>query len=51
MMLKNYLKYSGIWIGLVVNPYHWQFGTKKFDEGCVHFGPIWVRVLIDDGSH
>jgi hypothetical protein len=46
MKLKNYLKYSGIWIGIVVNPYHWSFGVKKYDTDCLHLGPLWIRVYI-----
>lgn len=56
--ILSYLKYSGIWVGLVVNPFHWQLGWKKnvgmwpddymFDNS-MHFGPIWLRVIIDDG--
>jgi hypothetical protein len=55
--LLDYLKYSGIWIGLVINPYHWRFGFVQSDtvwddhvfENCLHVGPIWIRVIIDDG--
>ena len=52
----NYLKYSGVWIGIVLNPYHWRFGFLKeslYDdyvfENCFSFGPVWIRVIIDDG--
>jgi len=57
--LINYLKYSGIWIGFIVNPYHWRFGwvrgTKEWPdeymfENCVYIGPLYIRVIIDDGS-
>jgi hypothetical protein len=55
----KYIKYSGVWIGIVVNPFHWQFGWKKnyglfeindnlFDNS-LHFGFIWIRIIIDDG--
>lgn len=57
--ILNYLKYSGIWIGVVINPYHWRFGLKQgsgsaweeylFDN-ALHLGPVWIRVIIDDGS-
>jgi hypothetical protein len=49
-MLKNYLKHSGIWIGLVINPYHWSFGVKKYDPGCIHFGPLWIRVYVGNSE-
>lgn len=58
----DWLKYSGIWMGLVVNPFHWRFSWVTTDksmwkefpndfvfENCVYFGPIWIRVIIDDG--
>lgn len=59
MQLKNYLKHSGIWAGLVLNPYHWQFkynysGPTELDPAGnvveLFLGPIWVRGVIDDGS-
>jgi hypothetical protein len=54
--ILKYLKYSGIWIGIVVNPIHWRFSLTNesilenyiFDN-CVYFGPVWIRVIIDDG--
>jgi len=56
----NFLRYSGIWIGLIVNPFHWRFawdkGLKEWPndtllfENCVYVGPIYIRVIIDDGS-
>jgi hypothetical protein len=59
-MLKNYLKYSGLWAGLVVNPYQWQFKIKTGSESIldddvifglsIYFGPVWIRVIVDDGS-
>jgi hypothetical protein len=45
----NYLKYSGVWIGLIVNPFHWRLAwdkeTKEWPdnrmfENCVYVGPI-----------
>jgi hypothetical protein len=55
--ILNYCKYSGIWIGLVINPFHWRFGFVKGSdiwnnpvfENCLHLGPIWLRVIVDDG--
>jgi hypothetical protein len=61
-MLKNYLKYlkhSGVWMGLVFNPYHWEFVNctdgigelaAKVCSRFISIGPIWIRVVIDDGS-
>jgi hypothetical protein len=58
-MLKNYLKYSGLWAGLVLNPYHWNFKLEVnpqhgIDTYIFHFelylGLVWLRVVIDDGS-
>lgn len=57
-MLKNYLKHSGIWAGVAFNPYHWQFVSRREGIGelspkvCgrfISFGPVWIRVVIDDG--
>jgi len=51
----NWIRYSGIWIGIVVNPFHWRFGFVKDSldvnvfENCLHLGPVWIRVIIDDG--
>ena len=55
--ILDYLKYSGIWVGIVFNPYHWQFGWKRNEDvydshlfdNSIHLGPIWIRVIIDDG--
>ena len=55
----NWLKHSGVWVGVVLNPYHWQFDLKTqkdapHDEYGVGFleinlGLIWIRIAIDDG--
>lgn len=59
MKLKNYLKYSGMWIGFVLNPYHWEFKIQRMkpDEFnpknhgfMISVGPFWVRGVIDDGT-
>lgn len=62
MMSKNFLnycKYSGAWIGFVVNPYHWrikfEFGDQteldpKINSMYIAFGPLTFRALLDDGS-
>jgi hypothetical protein len=53
-MVLKYLKYSGVWIGIVINPFHWQFGWYSGEEGlfdnAVHLGLIWIRIIIDDGN-
>lgn len=60
MKLKNYLKYSGLWMGLVFNPCHWELkftgiqpddlNPKKYGF-MISIGPVWVRGAIDDGSY
>jgi len=54
MMSENYLKYSGIWAGFVLNPYHWEFKIKAENDVifslAIYFGPVWIRVVIDGGS-
>ena len=61
-MLKNlhkYLRHSGVWMGLTINPYHWQFnanysGPTEMDPAMqlieLRLGPIWIRGVIDDRS-
>jgi hypothetical protein len=58
-ILSKYLKYSGIWLGLVINPYHWEFRIEKFHPDelnpnlfgfFITIGPFWIRFIIDDGS-
>ena len=50
----SWLKYSGIWAGLVVNPYHWRLKWESSDarvfENCIYVGPVWIRVIIDNGK-
>ena len=62
MMLKNlsnYIKFSGLWAGVAVNPYHWEFriATQQPDDlnpnihgFFISVGPLWIRGSIDDGS-
>jgi hypothetical protein len=50
----KWLRYSGIWLGLVVNPFHWRlkwdrYSTDNVFENCLYLGPIWLRIIIDDG--
>jgi hypothetical protein len=57
-LVYSYIRYSGIWIGIVFNPFHWQFGLKSnYDvlnnnifDNSLHLGPVWIRVIIDDGK-
>ena len=59
-MLKNYLKYSGFWAGFVLNPYQWQFKIRTGSESIldddvifglsIYCGPVWIRVVVDDGA-
>ncbi len=55
----NYLKYSGIWISLGINPYHWGVSFKldtpsDMDPAMyvvnIAMGPINIRGVLDDGS-
>ena len=55
----KWLRYSGVWIGIVLNPFHWQFKWERTNdndehlvhvfENCLFVGPVWVRVIFDDG--
>jgi hypothetical protein len=58
-MLKNYLKYSGLWLGFVLNPHYWNFKLEHKSDGLfddyvfflnVSFGPFWFRIIIDNGK-
>ena len=52
----NYLKHSGLWAGLILNPYHWQFkwdqsyNDDPIFENAVYFGPFWIRLIVDKGD-
>lgn len=54
----NYLRYSGVWIGFILNPFHWRIAWAKGNgewpeylfENCLYIGPVYIRVIIDDGS-
>jgi hypothetical protein len=57
--LLNYLRYSGLWAGLIVNPFHWEFRFEFLHPDelnpdmkgiFVSLGPIWVRAIIDNGT-
>ena len=62
MMLKtflNYLQYSGIWISVALNPFHWalRFDTVQPDDlnpkghgMTLTIGPLSIKGVIDDGS-
>ncbi len=56
----RYLKYSGIWVTLVLNPFHWQFacyqnkdnefpGPNRF-SGTLQVAFLTVRLVIDNGD-
>jgi hypothetical protein len=58
-MIK-WLKYSGIWVTLALNPFHWTInyevhGPDDMDPAMkliiVTIGPITVRIVLDDGSY
>jgi len=57
----NWLRYSGIWITLVCNPYHWRISfSNKSDsmwsgpdtkEYSIQLVFVSVRVVVDNGSY
>jgi len=56
----NWLKYSGVWVSLALNPYHWRIkfeynGPNDMDPSMhavyATVGPLTVRIVIDDGSY
>ena len=62
MTLKNlskFVRYSGIWVSFVLNPYHWRlvFEFMQPDElnpkmRGFYFSllPLTVRIVVDDGT-
>lgn len=62
MMLKilsNYAKYSGIWISIALNPFHWRLAFEFMHPDelnpnmrgiFISLLPISLRVVVDDGS-
>jgi hypothetical protein len=53
----NWLRYSGIWVTLICNPYHWRVSfsnqsdwpdTKEYVLQVVF---VSVRVVIDNGQY
>jgi hypothetical protein len=55
----KWLRYSGITLGMTLNPYHWTFAAhyiKPTDmDPCqygfyVSLGFVWLRVWIDNGD-
>lgn len=58
-ILSKYIRYSGIWAGIVVNPFHWEARYDQLHPDDLNpnmrgfyasIGAIWVRVILDDGS-
>lgn len=56
----KWLRYSGIWVSLAINPLHWRIacevsGPTDMDpamySGYVSMGPLTIRIVIDDGSY
>jgi hypothetical protein len=55
----KWLRYSGITLGMTVNPFHWAFGghlIKPTDMDpsqygfYVSLGFVWLRIWIDNGD-
>jgi hypothetical protein len=57
----NWLRYSGIWVTLICNPYHWRVSFNgKADpiwngpntkEYVIQFVFVSVRVVVDNGQY
>ena len=56
----NWLRYSGIWITLICNPYHWRIsyyrncdnefpGPNRLSR-TLQVGFLTVRIVIDNGD-
>ena len=57
--LNKYAKYSGVWVGFAINPYHWTVRYEQLHPDdlnpnmrgvYISVGPIWVRLILDDGA-
>ena len=55
----KWLRYSGITLGMTLNPYHWTFVARWIKptdmDPCqygfyVSLGFVWVRAWIDNGD-
>ena len=58
-ILSKYIRHSGVWLGLVVNPCHWEFRLDRLRPDdmnpkmrglYISFGPFLFRLVVDDGS-
>ncbi len=56
----DWLRYSGIWLTFIFNPFHWRIGPVEYDQALLD-GPckkefsfqflfLTIRVVIDNGS-
>ena len=57
--IYKWLRYSGIWITIVVNPFHWRFTWEVIKEDELNpkmnrmFFQLFfinIRIVLDDGS-
>jgi hypothetical protein len=56
--MMKWLRYSGVWITLIVNPFHWDFRGEiikdedlgRIDTLELQFLCINIRVILDDGK-
>jgi hypothetical protein len=56
--MMKWLRYSGVWITLIVNPFHWDFRWEvikdeelgRIDTLELQFLCINIRVILDDGK-
>jgi hypothetical protein len=56
----DWLRYSGIWISLVVNPFHWRFSfdnkpdtllsAPNMRQCQIQIAFIAVRLVVDNGD-
>jgi hypothetical protein len=53
----NWIRYSGVWLTLILNPFHWRlqwFKRNEFwhdtKEYTSQFLFLSIRVVVDDGS-
>ena len=57
--LFNWIRYSGIWITFILNPFHWTFRFENIFEDELNpkmnyvnlqFFFLNIKIILDDGS-
>jgi len=58
-LVYNWIRYSGVWITLIGNPFHWRFSWEllkddelnpKMNRFEMQLFFLNIRIVLDDGS-